>query len=56
MMNYVKYNPVKHRIVGDLRDYPWSSFSMNLERFGRHSIEYRFRKYLFDDLRIRDDF
>jgi len=56
MRNYVNYNPVKHGIVEDSKDYPWSSFSMNLERSGRYSMEYRFRKYPFRDLRIRDDF
>jgi len=56
MRNYVYYNPMKHGVVKNLKDYAWSSFSMNLERLGREEMERQFRRYGFKGLKVKDDF
>lgn len=56
MRNYVQYNPVKHGVVKDLKDYRWSSFISQFEELGREEMEKRFRMYRFQHLKIRDDF
>lgn len=44
-LNYLLYNPVKHRYVTDLHNYLFSSFQNMLEEFGRDKLVQQFHKY-----------
>ncbi len=56
MRNYVVYNPVKHGIVENILDYPWSSFPEQYQHLGKEFFEKRFREYPFSGYEFRDDF
>ncbi len=43
--NYLLYNPVRHGYVGNLRDYPFSSFHELYEKRGRDFLARQFREY-----------
>jgi len=38
-VNYIHQNPIKHRCVSSLQDWPWSSFPDWMEERGRDSLE-----------------
>lgn len=57
-LNYLFNNPVKHQYVGNLNDYPYSSFHQFLEKQGRDNLVNQFKdnsdyKKLYSD---QDDF
>lgn len=56
MRNYVWYNPVKHAIVDDLKDYSWSSFPQRLEAWGREELSLKFKTYGLEVKNAIDDF
>jgi hypothetical protein len=44
-LNYLLANPVKHGLVANLTDYPYSSFSAILMEVGREQLAQQFRAY-----------
>ncbi len=44
-LNYLFNNPIKHGLVANLIDYPYSSFHIMLEKQGREKLINQFRQY-----------
>ena len=44
-LNYLFNNPIKHRYVSNLNDYPFSSFHQTLEQEGREVLVKQFKVY-----------
>ena len=44
-LNYLYNNPIKHGLVTNLLDYPYSSFHSFLKQHGRKDLIKQFREY-----------
>ncbi|MFQ5652783.1 MAG: transposase [bacterium] len=44
-LNYLHFNPVKHKYVEEAGDWPWSSLHTYLETVGREKLNEWWRKY-----------
>ncbi len=44
-LNYIHYNPVKHGLVADVYDWPWSSLFMYVEDKGQAWLRNQWQKY-----------
>jgi putative transposase len=44
-LNYLLYNPIKHKYVTNLQEYPYSSFQEYYAQMGRQHLLEQFRKY-----------
>ncbi len=42
--NYIYYNPIKHKIVTNLKDYQYSSFLSRFES-DEHGVRQRYKKF-----------
>ena len=51
-MNYILYNPVKHKYVEKLSNYKWSSFNMRLEKAGIEELQMQFALYNYKNLQL----
>jgi putative transposase len=49
-MNYIHYNPVKHGMVTDVYEWPWSSVWMYYEARGRDWLRENWRIYPLGDM------
>jgi putative transposase len=55
-LNYLLNNPVKHRYVNNLVDYPYSSFHAILEKLGRDALAQQFKDYSeYKNLYLNED-
>ena len=45
-LNYIHLNPLKHKLVDDIYDWPWSSLLMYEEENGREWLRERWRKFV----------
>jgi len=53
--NYIHYNPIKHGYARQLRDWPFSSIFIYLEREGRNWLDDCWRKYPIKEFEIEND-
>ena len=55
-VNYLYNNPIKHGLVTNLLDYPYSSFHSFLKQHGRNYLIKQFREYPeYKDLQLDED-
>ncbi len=55
-LNYLFNNPIKHGLVTNLMDYPYSSFHSFLEKYGRKDLIKQFREYPdYKNLQLHED-
>ena len=55
-LNYLYNNPIKHGLVTNLLDYPYSSFHLSLKQYGRDVLIKQFKDYPeYKDLEIDVD-
>ena len=55
-LNYLYNNPIKHGLVTNLLDYPYSSFHSFLKQHGRNYLIKQFREYPeYKDLQLDED-
>jgi putative transposase len=55
-LNYLYNNPIKHGLVTNLLDYPYSSFHLSLKQYGRKYLIKQFREYPeYKNLQLDED-
>jgi len=55
-LNYLLNNPIKHGYVTNLIDYPYSSFHIALEKYGRDALVQQFKDYPeYKELSVAED-
>ncbi|MBC8527181.1 MAG: transposase [Candidatus Cloacimonetes bacterium] len=54
-MNYILYNPIKHKYVKEVSNYKWSSFRMRLGKEGIEELQMQFALYDYRDLELGDE-
>ena len=54
-LNYILYNPVKHKYVKEISNYKWSSFHIRLEKEGIEELQMQFALYDYRNLELGDE-